>query len=184
MGTRTARRLAWLGAAVAVLALAILAAGCGSSNNNSNTSANSGGGGAYGGGGSSTQTASSTGAATISTANNAKLGTTILVDSKGMTVYYFEKDKKGGTTSSCSGACATVWPPVTTSGSPKGTNGASASKLGTIKGSSGTQVTYNGWPLYTYTGDSKPGDANGNNLDQFGAEWYALTPAGVKPPGS
>jgi predicted lipoprotein with Yx(FWY)xxD motif len=45
-------------------------------------------------------------------------------------------------------------------------------------------VTYNGWPLYTYVGDKKPGDTNGNDLSQFGAQWYALTPAGVKPPES
>jgi predicted lipoprotein with Yx(FWY)xxD motif len=174
-------------AAIAVLALAIIAAGCGSSsNNNSNsTTASGGGGGLYGGGGSSTTstTASSGGAAAVvSVANNPKLGK-ILVDSKGMTLYYFEKDKKGGTSSSCSGACASVWPPVTTSGAPKGTNGAQASKLGTIKRSDGsTEVTYNGWPLYTYVSDTKPGDAKGNDLKQFGATWYALTPAGVHPP--
>ena len=51
---------------------------------------------------------------------------------------------------------------------------------GRSQGSGGSQVTYNGWPLYTYTGDSKPGDANGNNLDQFGAEWYVLNAAGAK----
>jgi predicted lipoprotein with Yx(FWY)xxD motif len=175
-------------AAIAVLALAIIAAGCGSSsNNNSNsTTASGGGGGLYGGGGSSTTStpASSGGAAAVvSVANNPKLGK-ILVDSKGMTLYYFEKDKQGGTTSACSGACASVWPAVTTSGAPKGTSGAQASKLGTFKGSGGsTQATYNGWPLYTYVSDTKPGDAKGNDLTQFGAQWYALTPAGVKPPG-
>jgi predicted lipoprotein with Yx(FWY)xxD motif len=176
------------GAAIAVLALAIVAAGCGSSNsNNSSTSASGGGGGLYGGGGSSTTstTASSGGAAAVvSVANNPKLGK-ILVDSKGLTLYYFEKDKKGGTSSTCSGACASVWPPVTTSGSAKATSGAQASKLGTIKRSDGSsEVTYNGWPLYTYVSDTKPGDAKGNDLKQFGASWYALTPAGVHPPES
>jgi predicted lipoprotein with Yx(FWY)xxD motif len=175
------------GAAIAVLALAIVAAGCGSSNSSNNsTSASGGGGGLYGGGSSTTNTTASSGgaAAVVSVASNPKLGK-ILVDSKGMTLYYFEKDKKGGTSSSCSGACASVWPPVTTSGAPKGTSGAQASKLGTIKRSDGsTEVTYNGWPLYTYVSDTKPGDAKGNDLTQFGAQWYALTPAGVHPPES
>jgi predicted lipoprotein with Yx(FWY)xxD motif len=182
----TTSRLAVSGVATAVLALAVIAAGCGSSNDNSSTSASSGGGGVYGGGGSSKTAApaSGGGAAVIAVASNPKLGK-ILVDSKGDTVYYFEKDKQGGTTSTCSGACASVWPPLTTSGAPKGQKGASASKLGTIKRSDGTtEVTYNGWPLYTYAGDKKPGDANGNDLTQFGAQWYALTPAGVHPPES
>jgi predicted lipoprotein with Yx(FWY)xxD motif len=185
----TTSRLAVPGLAIAVLALAVIAAGCGSSYNSSNssTSASSGGGG-YGGGGSSSKTtttpASGGGAAVIAVASNPKLGK-ILVDSKGDTVYYFEKDKQNGNASTCSGACASVWPPVTTSSAPKGQKGAAASKLGTIKRSDGTtEVTYNGWPLYTYAGDKKPGDANGNDFTQFGAQWYALTPAGVKPPES
>jgi predicted lipoprotein with Yx(FWY)xxD motif len=186
MRSRIGSKLVAPGAVIAVLALAIIAAGCGSSSNSNSSTSASSGGGAYGGGGSSTTstTASSGGgAAVVSVANNPKLGK-ILVDSKGDTLYYFEKDKQGGTTSACSGACASVWPAVTTSGAPKGTSGAQASKLGTIKGSGGsTQATYNGWPLYTYVSDTKPGDAKGNDLTQFGAQWYALTPAGVKPPG-
>jgi predicted lipoprotein with Yx(FWY)xxD motif len=165
-------------AAIAALAVALVAAGCGGGNDNN--SAN-GGGGLYGGGGTTTSTTASTGGGTavISVATNPKLGQ-ILVDSQGNTVYYFLKDKQGGKTSTCSGACAGVWPPVT--GTPKGEKGAQTSKLGTVKRSDGsTQVTYNGWPLYTYTGDSKPGDTNGNDFEQFGAEWYAITPAGTKP---
>ena len=173
------------GAAIAVLALAIVAAGCGSSNSSNNsTSASGGGGGLYGGGSSTTNTTASSGgaAAVVSVASNPKLGK-ILVDSKGNTLYYFEKDKQGGTTSTCSGACASIWPPVTTSGAPKAQKGALTSKVGTIKRSDGSsEVTYHGWPLYTYVSDTKPGDAKGNDLKQFGASWYALTPAGVHPP--
>lgn len=168
-------------AAMALAVLAIVIAGCGSSND-SNTSSG-GGGGAYGGGGGATSAPASSGGGSgvVSVDDNAKLGQ-ILVDSKGNTLYYFLKDKQGGTSSTCSGACAAVWPPSTASGSPKGQKGAEASKLGTIKRSDGTtQVTYNGWPLYTYQGDSKPGDTNGNDFEQFGAEWYALTPQGTKP---
>ena len=173
------RARSWSAILLAIAAFALIAAGCGGDDNNS-SGASGGGGGVYGGG-SATKPASSSGTGVVSVDDNAKLGK-IIVDSQGNTLYYFLKDKQNGSSSSCSGACAQVWPPYTASGSPKGQNGASASLLGTIKRSDGTtQVTYNGWPLYTYTGDSKPGDTNGNDFEQFGAEWYALTPAGEKP---
>ena len=58
----------------------------------------------------------------------------------------------------------------------------SASKLGTTKRKDGTtQVTFAGHPLYTYTADSKPGEANGNDFSSYGGEWYALTPSGEEP---
>ncbi len=176
-------------ALAALAVLAIVVAGCGSSNDSSSTSASSGGGGGgglYGGGGGSKPTstpASGGGSSVVAVADNPKLGK-IIVDSKGNTLYYFEKDKQNGGSSTCSGACAQVWPPYTTSGKAQAQKGAAASNLGTIKRSDGTtEVTYNGWPLYTYAGDKKPGDTNGNDFSQFGAQWYALTPAGVKPPG-
>jgi len=176
------------GAAIAVLALAIVAAGCGSSNSNSSsTSASGGGGGLYGGGGSSTTKApvsSGGAAAVVAVSSDPKLGK-FLVDSKGNTLYYFENDKQNGNSSACTGACASVWPAYTTSGAPKAQKGATASKLGTIKGSAGsTQVTYNGWPLYTYTVDSAPGQTNGEDIKSFGGTWYVLTPAGDKPSGA
>jgi predicted lipoprotein with Yx(FWY)xxD motif len=188
MRLRIRSKLVAPGAAIAVLALAIIAAGCGSSSNSNSSTSASSGGGAYGGGGSSTtSTPASTGggaAAVVAVADNPKLGK-ILVDSKGNTLYYFEKDKQGGTSSSCSGACASVWPAVTTSGTAKPQKGAQASKLGTIKRSDGsTQVTYNGWPLYTYTVDSAPGQTTGEDINSFGAKWYVLTPAGDKPAGA
>jgi len=97
----------------------------------------------------------------------------VLVDSNGMTLYDFHKDK--GTTSSCYGACEQAWPPVATEGEPTAGNGASASKLGTTKRKDGTmQVTYAGHPLYTFVEDKKPGEANGNDTSAFGAQWYAL----------
>ena len=148
---------------------------------NSSARVAGGGGGIYGGGGREATSVGRErgGAGVVAVADNAKLGR-ILVDSKGNTLYYFEKDKQGGASLDLLGSLRAVWPPYTTSGAPKGPEGASASKLGTIKRSDGsTEVTYNGWPLYTYAGDKKPGDANGNDLKQFGAQWYALTPAGV-----
>ncbi len=166
--------------AVAALALiALLAiAGCGSSSNSSS----SGGGGAYGGGESSTTTTASSEtsgggtAAVITAASAPKLGK-IIVDSKGFTLYDFHKDKGGK--SACYGGCEQVWPPLTTEGKPQVGEGAMASKLGTTKRKDGTlQVTYAGWPLYTYEADKKPGEANGNDFSSFGAQWYALLPSG------
>jgi predicted lipoprotein with Yx(FWY)xxD motif len=176
------RARSWPAILLAIAAFALIAAGCGGDDNNSGGGGGSGGGGVYGGGGSTKTTgASSGGSGVVSVSDNSKLGK-IIVDSQGNTLYYFLKDKQNGGSSACSGACAQVWPPYTASGSPKGENGASASMLGTISRSDGSkQVTYNGWPLYTYVGDKKPGDTNGNDLEQFGAEWYALTPAGQKP---
>jgi predicted lipoprotein with Yx(FWY)xxD motif len=170
---------------IAALALiAVLAiAGCGGSDSSS------GSGGAYGGGEESTTSNASTGssggsggqAAVITAASAPKLGR-IIVDSKGFTLYDFHKDKNGE--SACYGACAKVWPPLLTEGEPQAGEGAMASNLGTTKRKDGTlQVTYAGWPLYTYTADSKPGEANGNDIDSFGAEWYALQPSGEEAGG-
>jgi predicted lipoprotein with Yx(FWY)xxD motif len=106
-----------------------------------------------------------------------KLGR-ILTDGNGRTLYLFEKDK--GKASSCSGACAGIWPPLTAATGVAGP-GALASDLGSIKRPDGTtEATYAGHPLYTYAGDSKPGDTHGQGLDQFGAQWYALAPDGKK----
>jgi predicted lipoprotein with Yx(FWY)xxD motif len=157
-----------------VAALAV--AGCGSDNES---------GGAYGGKGSSATTEASSeksapgakgGAAVLTTASVPEVGA-VLVDASGFTVYDFHKDR--GTTSSCYGACAGVWPPVLTEGAPQSGKGTSASKLGTTKRKDGTtQVTYAGHPLYTYASDKKPGEANGQDIDSFGAEWYALQGSG------
>ncbi len=154
----------------ASLAILVAVAGCGGSSNSSSSS--------------STTTAGATagGAATIDVANNAQLGQ-ILTDSNGNTVYVFDKDTNGK--SACSGSCAGVWPPVTTSGSPKAGQGVIASKLGTTKRSDGsTQVTYAGHPLYTYTSDTSPGDTTGNGINSFGALWHAVLPNGSNAPAS
>jgi predicted lipoprotein with Yx(FWY)xxD motif len=119
------------------------------------------------------------GATFVSVASVSGLGQ-ILVDSAGHTLYDFRKDQ--GTTSSCYGACEAAWPPLITNGEPHASNGADGSLLGVSKRKDGSeQVTYNGRPLYTFTGDKGPGEANGNNVEAFGAEWYALTPSGTEP---
>jgi predicted lipoprotein with Yx(FWY)xxD motif len=110
---------------------------------------------------------------------HAKLGTILAAGPKKLTVYMFEADK--GTTSSCSGACAKVWPPVTTSGAPTAVAGAESADLGTTKRSDGTeQVTYKGHPLYFYDDDKDAGDAYGQGSKAFGASWYVLQPSGAK----
>jgi len=121
------------------------------------------------------------GSSTIGVSNIGGLGR-ILVDPRGRTVYLFEKDT--GPKSTCSGACATAWPPVTTNGKPNAGKGVTASMVGTTKRSDGkTQVTYNGHPLYRFQGDKKQGEAAGQNVDAFGAEWYVLSTAGNKVEG-
>ena len=121
---------------------------------------------------SSTAASSTTAAAsaTVSVAQNAQLGPT-LVGPKGMTLYYRTKDSNG--VSACTGSCATAWPPLTASGAPTAGAGASGT-LGTIQRSDGTtQVTYQGWPLYYYGADQKPGDAMG---EKIGGVWFVAPP--------
>jgi predicted lipoprotein with Yx(FWY)xxD motif len=107
------------------------------------------------------------------------LGTFLTADN-GRTVYLFEKDK--GSKSTCFGACATGWPPVTTSAMSPSTSGkANASLLGTTTRPDGTiQVTYAGHPVYFYSADTASGQTNGEGVDAFGAEWYVISPAGNK----
>ena len=103
----------------------------------------------------------------------------IIVDSKGRTLYDFPADR--GTRSVCYGACAALWPPLTTSAKPKAGAGVRASLLGTTKRSDGKlEVTYKGHQLYYYVADTKRGQTSGQGLDQFGAPWWVLSPAGAE----
>jgi predicted lipoprotein with Yx(FWY)xxD motif len=154
--------------ALAPLGLALVAAGCG------------------GGGGNApdAHTARSSAPQTV-TASFAKVSTrhtklgTVLVDGNGRTLYLFEKDK--GTTSACYGSCASVWPPLVTNAKASAGGGALAAKLSSSKRADGKSVvTYAGHPLYTYAGDGKPGDVHGQEANQFGAKWYAVSPNGRK----
>jgi predicted lipoprotein with Yx(FWY)xxD motif len=156
-----------VGLAPAVVAIAI--AGCG------------GGSSSHSGNGTAAQPGANSAAATPSAsatvaARNTKLGR-ILVDARGRSLYLFEQDK--GTASTCYGACASLWPPLTVSGNPNGSAAIVGSKLGTTKRKDGkAEVTYNGHPLYYYAGDQKPGDTTGEGLNQFGAPWDVLSTSG------
>jgi predicted lipoprotein with Yx(FWY)xxD motif len=168
--------------AIFVLGGLLALTGCGGDDSSSS-------GGAYGGGGEtgSTQAAKTEAsgggsregsAGVVAVADNPEHGA-ILVDAEGFTLYDFHKDKGGK--SACYGACAGTWPPLTTAGKPQAIKGAMPAKLGTTKRTDGTvQVTYAGHPLYTYAADTKPGDARGQDIDSFGAEWYALQPSGAE----
>jgi predicted lipoprotein with Yx(FWY)xxD motif len=101
----------------------------------------------------------------------------VLVNSKGRTLYLFLADQ--GTTSACSGACATNWPPLRASGTPKAGKGTQASLLSTSPRPDGkAQVVYNGHPVYTFQGDKKAGDTTGQGVNAFGAQWFALSGTG------
>jgi predicted lipoprotein with Yx(FWY)xxD motif len=186
-------------ALLALAAMALAIAGCGgggsstsesssgsskSANENASSESSGYGSGRYGGGNESESKSASaesapgaeSGAGVVSLGNVQKLGM-VLVDSNGMTLYDFHKDK--GTTSSCYGPCAEGWPPMLTEGEPTVGNGAMSSKLGTTERKDGTtQVTYAGHPLYTFVEDKKPGEANGNDVSAFGGQWYALEGSG------
>jgi len=102
-----------------------------------------------------------------------------LVDSHGRALYLFEADKHRKST--CSGPCATAWPPFTTTGTPQAGSGVRQGMLGVIRRADGAmQVTYNGHPLYYFGGDGKAGTAKGQGATAFGAGWYVVNASGSK----
>ena len=119
-------------------------------------------------------------AATCGGLKTAKIGgVTVLTNAKGFTLYSFAPDTP--TKSNCNGACAKFWPPVKGAVSASGVKGTFA----TIKRSDGsTQATFDGHPLYTYVGDTAPGQAKGNGLNLFGGVWHEVTTSGSAPAGS
>ncbi|MFB6080253.1 MAG: hypothetical protein ABEJ81_04570 [Haloferacaceae archaeon] len=116
---------------------------------------------------------------TVSVDSNQQYGD-VLVGPDGMSLYLFEKDTKGSGESTCYDACATAWPPLTVSGRPTKGDGVTASLSTFDRDDGSTQVTANGWPLYHFKSDEKPGDANGQEVEGFGGEWYLVGPDGTK----
>jgi predicted lipoprotein with Yx(FWY)xxD motif len=151
-----------MGMVAGLVAAVALAAGCGSMSAT----------GTSGGGGSANTT--------VQSANNSKLGTSVLVNHKGMTLYTLSAEQGGRficTTSSMipggSASCLSLWHPLTVA---KGNMPTGAAQLGTISrpDTGVTQVTWHGRPLYTFTGDKAPGDASGNGFKDVGV-WKAAT---------
>jgi predicted lipoprotein with Yx(FWY)xxD motif len=160
-------------AALAVTAALVLAACGGSSTSSSSGSASTPN---YGAAKPSTSnTSNSSGAASVST-KTSSLGT-FLVDGNGRALYLWDADH--GSKSTCSGACAQAWPPLTTTGTPKASGAVKASLLGTTKRADGSsEVTYAGHPLYLFAGDTQAGQTTGQGSNGFGAPWWVVTPAG------
>jgi len=157
------RSITFIAGAVAVPLIALGVAACGGGGNGATAAT-------------TPPTTASGHPATVGIANVGSLGT-VLVDSKGDTLYLFQKDT--GTKSTCVGPCASAWPPLRASGKSTAGSGANASMFGTTPRSDGKpQVTYNGHPLYTYSGDQNPGDTNGEGISAFGGLWYAVSAAG------
>lgn len=170
-----------LGAGLAILALAAALTGCGSNAGTTPSATAPATTGASSSGAAST--APSSGPAQSSKASAAielKTGSSpegsIVVDAKGMSLYFFTKDTKDSGSSACTGSCLVQWPPLTTtSGAPtaEGVTG----KLGTITTPDGKkQVTLNGMPLYYFAKDTKPGDVLGQGV---GGVWYLSDPSGA-----
>jgi len=104
------------------------------------------------------------------TIKDTKIGN-VLTNSKGQTIYWYSKDMKGGP-STCTGSCLSAWPMVT--GTPVAAMGVKfAGKLGSVKDATGVmQATYNGYPLYTYSGDMASEDTSGNGV---GGVWHVIS---------
>lgn len=134
----------------------------------------SGGGSSYGGSSSSSgQSPTSTGSVSVGTTDVGR----VLVDPSRMTLYAFAADSKGH--SACAGSCAVYWPPVPGADVPTSNTGSMSAKFGTIKRSDGSsQLTVNGYPMYTYAGDSSPGQANGQGKNLSGGLWWVVSPDG------
>ena len=152
------------------LGATVLVAACGSSGSSTGAAAGTPAGASSS---SSSSSGAASGSTVIKTASSS--AGTFLVSGSGRAVYLWVKDT--GDMSNCSGACAGAWPPVT--GSATASGGAKASDLGTITRSDGTkQVTYDGHPLYYFSGDSGPGSSTGQGSDSFGAKWWLVAPTG------
>jgi predicted lipoprotein with Yx(FWY)xxD motif len=163
-------RMSRTGVAAALIGVAVLVAACGSS-------------------GSSSSSAPAASAAQSSTGSSApatgvSIGTakgsigTYLTGRSGRALYLWAADSSGK--SSCSGACASTWPPLITKASPTASGGAMSADLGMITRSDGSkQVTYKGHPLYYYAADTGPGMTKGQGSNQFGAKWWLIAPSGA-----
>ncbi len=152
-----------------ILAAGIVLASCGSSNQSTGTSSASG---SMNG---TPTTVSMSGSVVVKIATVSLNGqsTAILTDSQGKTLYYFTSDTP--TQSACTGGCASTWPPLLFQGSGSPQSASSLpGKLSVVQDAHGQQVAYNGHLLYTYAGDTAPGQTQGNGI---GGRWFVATPS-------
>jgi predicted lipoprotein with Yx(FWY)xxD motif len=130
------------------------------------------------GGGTTSDTGSGGSIGTIATADISGVGT-VLTNADGMTLYYLQTDDASKVT--CTGNCAQAWPPSIVTGALPTAGSGVTGTLGTIDDPNGDkQLTYMGWPLYTYSGDSAPGQVNGQGS---GGVWFAMTSGGPEKSG-
>ena len=163
--------------ALVLATLVVLLAACSSSTTGSGTTSTTSsggyGGGSYGRGGTTPTASSSGGVVKTATATVNGTSETILTNAQGLTLYYRTSDAPPSTV--CSGGCAGAWPPLVMSGSGAPTSAASLpGKLTIVADANGNQVEYNGHPLYTYSGDTGPGQTTGEGV---GGVWHACTPS-------
>lgn len=158
----------WMGPGLAAAAVVVLAA-CGTSNGSTDPATSTPPPAATG-----QANAAAAGSVTIKTMSTSK--GTVLTNAAGLTLYWFAADTAAK--SNCNGSCITYWPPVI--GTATAAAGTSLPHgFGTIKRADGQlQATYDGHPLYTYTGDTAAGQFNGNGLNASGGLWWAVTPSG------
>jgi predicted lipoprotein with Yx(FWY)xxD motif len=135
-----------------------------------------GGGGGSGGSGGSASAGTAKAAVGKVTVGSTSAGH-VLVDAKGLTLYAFAPDSRGHST--CTGSCLAYWPPTPGKDAKVGATANVTAHLGTIKRSGGTsQLTVNGYPMYTYVGDTKAGQAKGQGQNSSGGLWWVVSPNG------
>ena len=179
MASRRTANLRAVGiAALASSALVLAACGSASSSSSSPSSSTATPAAAATTSSTTSAAASTTAAASAVTISTAKShGQTYLTGPSGRAIYLWVADAMDK--SSCSGACAQAWPPVTTTGKPSAGSGVTASDLGTIKRSDGSEeVTYKGHPLYYFIADKSAGETKGQGSNSFGAKWWLIAPTG------
>jgi predicted lipoprotein with Yx(FWY)xxD motif len=165
-------------AGVAALATAgLIVAGCGSSSSSTSSAATAAAATSAPSSSSSTSAAAPAAVGvTVKTATGS--GGTYLVGPSGHALYLWVADTGGK--SSCSGACASAWPPLLTKGKPAAGSGVNASDLGTTTRSDGTEeVTYMGHPLYYFVADKSAASTSGQGSNSFGAKWWLVAPSGT-----
>jgi predicted lipoprotein with Yx(FWY)xxD motif len=165
----TARLCVTLTSLVAVGGLALVLSACGGGDDN-----------AYGSPSKPSVTAAAaktvgTGTTAVKVATIGSIGK-VVTDASGLTLYTFAQDTRGSGKSTCSGSCATAWPPLTTTSTTLAKPDGLSDELGLLTRDDGTkQVTYGGRPLYRFSADKAPGDAKGQGVSAYGGVWSAAS---------